>query len=61
MKKTIKNIIEILGNTLITTGEVGLILFGLSHLWTFGKFEFFVVLVMVVIITMIDKIKTNKR
>lgn len=61
MKKVFKNIIEVLGGVLVTTGEFGLILFGLSFLWTIGKLEFFTVLALVGIITVIDKIKEYKK
>lgn len=59
--KIIRKIIGILGNTLITTGEVGLVLFSLSFLWSVGKLEFFTVLILVGIITVIDKIKESKK
>ena len=61
MKKIIKNIIDVLGKTLVTTGEFGLILFGLSTLWSVGKLDFFTVLALVGIITVIDKIKESKK
>ena len=56
LKKTIKNIIDVLGTTLMILGEVGLIMFGLSHLWTLGKIKF-VVIFMVVSIIEVIKIK----
>lgn len=61
MKKIIKNIIEILGGTVVTIGEFGLILFGLSFLWSVGKLEFFTILILVGIITVIDNIKESKK
>lgn len=61
MKKIIKNIIEVTGKTFVTIGEFGLILFGLSFLWSVGKLEFFTVLTLVGIITVIDKIKDSKK
>lgn len=61
MKKIIKNIIEVLSSTVMTTGEFGLILFGLSFLWSVGKFEFFAILIVFGIATVIDKIKENKK
>ena len=60
MKKIIKDIIDVLGNTLIITGEVGLILYGLSYLWTDNKFNFFIVFIVVTIIKVIDKIKDKR-
>lgn len=59
--KIIRKIIGVLGNTLVTTSEVGLVLFSLSFLWSVGKVEFFAVLALVGIITAIDKIKENKK
>lgn len=59
--KIIRNIIGILGNTLVTTSEVGLVLFSLSFLWSVGKLEFFIVLALVGIIIVIDKIKESKK
>lgn len=59
--KLIRKIIEILGNTLITTGEVGLVLFSLSFLWSVGKFEFFTILILVGIVTVIERIKEYKK
>ena len=50
MKKIIKDIIDVLGNTLIITGEVGLILYGLSYLGIDNKFNFFAVFIVVAII-----------
>lgn len=61
MKKVFKNIIEVLGGVVVTTGEFGLILFGLSFLWSIGKLEFFTTLALVSIITVIDKIKDSKK
>lgn len=61
MKKIIKNIVDVLGKTLVATGEFGLILFGLSILWRVGKVEFFTVLIFIGIITVIDKIKESKK
>ena len=61
MKKTIKKTIGVLGSTLVATGEVGLILFSLSFLWSVGKFEFFTALIFVGIFTVIDKIKDGKK
>ena len=61
MIKIIKDIIDVLGNTLIITGEVGLILYGLSYLWIDNKFNFFAVFIVVAIIKVIDKIKDKKR
>ncbi len=59
-KKVVKNIIEVLGKTWVTMGEFGLILFGLSFLWSVGKIEFFTVLVLIGIITLIDKINDKR-
>lgn len=56
LKKIIRNIIEVLGTTLIILGEVGLIMFGLSHLWTIGKVNFIVIFIVMSIIEVI-KIK----
>ena len=61
MKKIIKNIIDVLGETLVIVGHFGLILFGLSSLWSIGKLKFFIVLALVGIITVIDKIKESKK
>lgn len=59
--RLIRKIIGVLGNTLVTTGKVGLVLFSLSFLWSVGKLEFFTVLSLVGIITAIDKIKASKK
>lgn len=59
--KLIRKIVGVLGSTLVTTGEVGLVLFSLSFLWSVGKLEFFTVLILVGIITVIDKIKESKK
>lgn len=59
--KIFKKVLEVLGNTLVTTGEVGLVLFSLSFLWSVGKLEFFTVLAFVGIIIVIDKIKENRK
>lgn len=59
--KLVRKIIGVLGHTLVTTGEVGLVLFSLSFLWSVGKLEFFTVLALVGIITAIDKIKESKK
>ena len=61
MKKIIKNIIDVLGETLVIVGHFGLILFGLSSLWAMGKVKFFIALALVGIITVIDKIKESKK
>lgn len=59
--KLIRKIIEVLGSTLVTTGEVGLTIFGLTYLWTVSKIAFIFAVVLVSIITMIDKIKDSKK
>ena len=59
--KLIRKIIGVLGNTLVATGEVGLVLFSLSFLWSIGKLEFFTTLALVGIIAVIDKIKESKK
>lgn len=59
--KIFKKVLEVLGSTVVTTGEFGLILLGLSFLWSVGKLEFFTVLALVGIITVIDKIKESKK
>ena len=61
MKKIIKKIVGVLGSTLVATGEVGLILFSLSFMWSVGKLEFFTALISVGIFTVIDKIKDGKK
>ena len=61
LKKIIRNIIEVLGTTLMILGEVGLIMFGLSHLWTLGKIKFIVIFIVVGIVEIINiKKGTNK-
>lgn len=59
--KLVRKIIGVLGHTLVATGEVGLVLFSLSFLWSVGKLEFFTALILVGIITVIDKIKECKK
>lgn len=61
MKKIIKNIIEVLSSTVVTTGKFSLILFELFFLWSVGKLEFFTALILVGITTVIDKIKESKK
>ena len=56
LKKIIGNIIEILGTTLTILGEVGLIMFGLSHLWRIGKINFIVIFIIIGIVE-VTKIK----
>ena len=58
LKKIIRNIIDVLGTTLMILGEVGLIMFGLSHLWTFGKINFIVIFIVIGIIQ-VTKIKNH--
>ena len=59
--KLIRKIVGTLGNILVTTSEFGLVLFGLLFLWSIGKLEFFTVLILVGIITAIEKIKESKK
>ena len=61
MKLIIKNIIDILSSVIVITGQFGLLLFGLSTLWSVGKLEFFTALALVGIIAVIDKIKESKK
>ena len=56
-KRIIRNIIEILGQTLVITGEVGLILLGLSYLWMINKITFLAVFIAMGIVYIIEKIK----
>jgi len=61
LKRIIRNIMDVLGTTLMTLGEVGLIMFGLSHLWTLGKINFIVIFIVIGIIEGINiKKGTNK-
>ena len=55
MKGIILKFFVVLCKALIATGEVGLILFSLSFLWTVGKFEFFATLILAAIFTVVDK------
>ena len=59
--RLIRKIIRVLGNTLVTTGEVGLTVFGLAYLWSASKIAFIFALTLVGIITVIDKIKDNNK
>ena len=58
--KVFNKIIEFLGNILITVGEVGLTIFGLTYLWSVSKVAFIFALVLVGIIKMIYKIKKRR-
>ena len=57
LKRIIRDIIDVLGTTLMILGEVGLIMFGLSHLWTIGKINFIVIFI---VIGIIEAIKIKK-
>lgn len=59
--KLVRKIIGVLGSTLVATGEVGLIMFGLAHLWSASKVAFMFSLALVGIITVIGKIKDSNK
>lgn len=59
--KLIKKTIGFLGDTLVTTGEIGLTIFGITYLWITSKIGFAIALALVGIITAIDKIKDSKK
>lgn len=56
LKRIIRNIIDVLGTTLILLGEVGLIMFGLSYLWALGKIPIIVSFIVIGIVE-VTKIK----
>lgn len=59
--KIFNKIMGFLGSILVTTGELGLTIFGLKYLWSVSKIAFVFAVCLIAIITVIDKIKCSEK